>query len=66
MTGKLFRNPMMVGLSVFLLSVGLFMGVLYQYFGNQLTDELKNESLLVALGVETMGMDYLEEYLQPH
>ena len=60
MTGKLFRNSMMVGLSVFLLSVGLFMGVLYQYFGNQLTDELKNESLLVALGVETMGMDYLE------
>ena len=27
---------MVVGLSVFLLSVGLFMGVLYQYFGNQL------------------------------
>ena len=33
---------MAVGLSVFLLSVALFMGVLYQYFGDQITGELEN------------------------
>lgn len=51
---------MVVGLSVFLLSVGLFMGVLYQYFGNQLTRELENEAWLVARGVEAMGESYLD------
>ena len=60
MTAKLFRNSMAVGISVFLLSVALFMGVLYQYFGNQLTNELETEAWLVARGVETMGMEYLE------
>ena len=60
MTAKIFRNSMVVGLSVFLLSVALFMGVLYQYFGNQLTRELETEAVLVARGVESMGMDYLD------
>ena len=60
MTAKIFRNSMAVGISVFLLSVALFMGVLYQYFGNQLTEELETEAWLVAKGVETMGMDYLD------
>ena len=61
MTAKIFRNSMVVGLSVFLLSVALFMGVLYQYFGTQLTQELESEAVLVARGVESMGMDYLED-----
>ena len=60
MTAKIFRNSMVVGLSVFLLSVALFMGVLYQYFGTQLTQELESEAVLVSRGVESMGMDYLE------
>lgn len=60
MTAKIFRNSMAVGISVFLLSVALFMGVLYQYFGNQLTDELENEAWLVARGVELRGIEYLE------
>ena len=60
MTAKIFRNSMAVGISVFLLSVALFMGVLYQYFGNQLTDELENEAWLVARGVELQGIEYLE------
>lgn len=46
---------------MFLLSVALFMGVLYQYFGTQLTQELESEAVLVARGVESMGMDYLED-----
>ena len=54
MTSKIFRNSMAVGLSVFLLSVALFMGVLYQYFGDQITGELENEAWLVARGVEYM------------
>ncbi len=60
MTAKIFRNSMAVGISVFLLSVALFMGVLYQYFGDQLTQELETEAVLVARGVETLGQEYLE------
>ena len=60
MSGKIFRNAMTVGVLVFLLSVALFMGVLYQYFGSQMTRELEAECRLVAQGVESMGMDYLD------
>ncbi|MGE4277603.1 MAG: ATP-binding protein [Lawsonibacter sp.] len=60
MTAKIFRNSMAVGISVFLLSVALFLGVLYQYFGNQLIHELENQARLVAAGVEAKGMDYLQ------
>lgn len=60
MTKKIFRNCLAVGIWVFLLSVALFMGMLYQYFSGRLTTELENEAVLVARGVETMGMDYLE------
>ena len=60
MTKKIFRNCLAVGIWVFLLSVALFMGMLYQYFTGRLTTELENEAALVAQGVETMGIDYLE------
>lgn len=60
MTKKIFRNCLAVGIWVFLLSVALFMGMLYQYFTGRLTTELENEAALVAQGVETMGMDCLE------
>ena len=60
MTGKIFRNSMAVGLGVFLLSVALFMGVLYQYFEDQIQRELETETWLVARGVEEQGMEYLE------
>ena len=60
MRTKIFWNSMLVGLAVFLLSVGLFMGVLYQHLCGQLTRELETEACLVARGVETMGLDYLE------
>ncbi len=64
MSAKIFRNSMTVGILVFLLSAALFMGVLYQHFSSQLTQELESECRLVAQGVESIGMDYLDG-LQP-
>ncbi len=64
MSAKIFRNSMTVGILVFLLSAALFMGVLYQHFSSQLTQELESECRLVAQGVEAIGMDYLDG-LQP-
>ena len=60
MAAKIFKNAMTVGLAVFLLSVALFMGMLYQYFGDQLNRELATEAAMVAQGVETTGRDYLD------
>ena len=60
MTKKIFRNCLAVGIWVFVLSVALFMGMLYQYFTDQLASELETEANLVAQGVEQMGMDYFD------
>ena len=52
MTAKLFRNSMAVAVSVMALSIILFMGVLYQYFSDQMMEALGTETWLVARGVE--------------
>ena len=60
MAKKIFRSTMAVGLWVLLLSAALFMGMLYQYFTDRFTQELESETWLVARGVESMGLDYLD------
>ena len=59
MTAKLFRTSMAVAVSVMVLSIALFMGMLYQYFSVQMMTELESETWLVSRGVELDGMDYL-------
>ena len=65
MAAKIFKNAMTVGLAVFLLSVALFMGVLYQYFGDQLTRELATEATMVAQGVDGPGLLKRPTGIQP-
>ena len=60
MAKKIFRSTMAVGLWVLLLSAALFLGMLYQYFTERFTQELESETWLVARGVESMGLDYLD------
>lgn len=60
MTKKIFRNSLAVGVWVFLLSVALFMGLLYQYFTSRLAQELEMEAQLVTQGVEAVGMAYFD------
>ena len=60
MTAKLFRTSLAMALAVMTLSIGLFMGMLYQYFSDQLMEELENETRLVSQGVELEGMAYLD------
>ena len=61
MTAKLFRTSMAVAVSVMVLSIALFMGMLYQYFSDQMMTELESETWLVSRGVELDGMDYLND-----
>ena len=46
MTGKLFRNSMAVAVTVMVLSIALFMGMLYQHFTDQIMGELQTETQL--------------------
>lgn len=52
MTAKLFRTSMAVAVSVMVLSIALFMGMLYQYFSDQMMTELESETWLVSRGVD--------------
>ena len=62
MTAKLFRNSMAVAVSVMALSIILFMGVLYQYFSDQMMEALGTETWLVARGgAELSGWPGLRE-----
>ena len=59
MTRRIFRNTMMIILSVLLLCGIFIIGVLYRYFNKELTDELYNEMRFITGGVEANGLEYL-------
>ncbi len=60
MTKRIFRSICLVAIAVFLASVALFLGVLYDYFGNVQQNQLKTQTELAAQGVQTMGAKYFE------
>lgn len=61
MTKRIFISIFTVAVSVLVTGTILIIGVLYEYFYNIRTDELKTELSLVADAVETGGIDYLED-----
>lgn len=60
MTKRIFRSICLVAIAVFLASLILIMGVLYDYFSNLQMKSLKTETALCASAVEKEGLDYLE------
>lgn len=61
MTKRIFRSIIFVSLITFVACFVFIMGILYEYYNNQLLTELKNEAMLVEQGVELYGEDYLKE-----
>ncbi len=61
MTKRIFKSIFIVALVVFLASVALIMGVLYEYYANQYSMQLKNESTYIIQGMSDSGVAYLEE-----
>lgn len=61
MTKRIFRSICLVALTVFLASVVLFMGVLYEYFSNVEQAQLKMQTTLAAQGVTNEGIDYFHD-----
>lgn len=60
MTKRIFKSICIVALSVFLFSIGLFMGVLYDYFSNVQRSQLRMQTNLAAQGAANEGMRYFE------
>ncbi len=60
MTKRIFRSICLVAIAVFLASVAIFLGVLYDYFGNVQQSGLRAQTELAAQGVQTMGAEYFE------
>ena len=60
MTKRIFRAICLVSLAVFLASVTLIMGILYDYFSRVQLDQLRIEAGLAARGVEENGTDYFD------
>ena len=60
MTKRIFRAICLVALAVFLASVTLIMGILYDYFSRVQQDQLRIEAGLAARGVEENGKAYFD------
>lgn len=60
MTKRIFHSICLVAVSVFLASLALIMGVLYDYFSKMQKDQLKIQTDLAARGVANEGMAYFD------
>ena len=61
MSSKIFKAIWIVAISVFLASLLLIMGTLYNYFSSLQKNLLRNQTELAAQGVAMSGMDYLDK-----
>ena len=55
MTGKIFKNMVLVSTLVFALCVTIFMGTMYEYFESRVYNELESEAILAAQGEASGG-----------
>ena len=60
MSAKIFRSTIFVAVMVLLCSVGVILGVVYDYFDAMQSAQLRDELRLAASGVEELGLTYLE------
>ena len=58
---KIFRSVCLTAFAVFIASLALIMGMLYQYFDGQLKDEIRTEASYLAHAVDISGQEYLTE-----
>lgn len=61
MTKRIFRSICFVAITVFLASIILIMGVLYEYFSQVQQEQLKMQTNLAAQGVANEGIDFFQD-----
>lgn len=62
MTKRIFRSSCLVALTVFLASLILIMGVLYEYFSDVQQSQLRMQTSLAAQGVSNEGIEYFHGF----
>lgn len=60
MRKKIFKSTLWVSLLTFVCTMLIIMGVLYNYFDNQIVKELESEASYVSTSVELLGETYFE------
>ncbi len=60
MTKRIFKSICLVSMSIFLLGAAIFMGILYEYFTDLQTEQLRTQTSLAAQGVAKIGKAYLQ------
>ena len=62
MTNKIFKSTLITATFVFIATVLLVMGVIYDHFSNVQKEQLVEEAELITIGVNNNGEDYLDEF----
>ena len=60
MTKRIYKAICAAALGVFVVTMLLIMGVLYNYFSSVQQNQLRSETALAAQGAEGMGMAYFD------
>lgn len=60
MTKRIFKAICTAALGVFVVTMLLIMGVLYEYFSTVQQSQLKSQTVLASQGVEKQGIDYFD------
>lgn len=60
MTKRIFKAVCTAALGVFVVTLLLIMGVLYEYFSTVRQSQLMSQTILASRGVEKLGMDYFD------
>ena len=63
MTRKILTGVISVSLIIMLVCVGLVMGIMYDYMGEKIDEQLKNEAILIDEALEFGGLEYLENVI---
>lgn len=61
MTKKIFAGIIIVSVVIMVVCTGLVMGVMYDYLGDKIDDELRDEALMIKAAIETESHEYLEK-----
>lgn len=64
MIKRIFKNTFWVSMVTLLISYVIIVGILYDYFDNQIRTELKSEAEYIACGIDAVGEEYLTNFNQ--
>ncbi|MBQ9983651.1 MAG: histidine kinase [Lachnospiraceae bacterium] len=62
MVKRIFKSTFGISMITLLIAYGIIVGILYDYFGDQIEREMKAEAAYIACGMEVVGEEYLEGF----